>query len=519
MRRVACFDCELVGGQRVLGTKTALSGALMVLMRLLTRIADLLTMLVLARLLSPANFGLVAIAMTMISILEATLELPLSQALVRLPEITPAYCDTAFTLGTLRGVVLCVLSCASAVPFARFYGQPELVPLICALSIAPAARGLVNPRLAQFAKDLNFKWEFLFELSAKLVACAISTIVAFLTHSYWSIAVCTIAGPIAVIMMSYTLLPFRPRLSLAEWRVFGDFLGWMSLSQVIMAINSQSEQLILGKLMRPALLGQFSTANNLANGPCAILFIPILRPLLSAFSILKGDKPRLARSYRNAASATVAIGLPMLVGVAFLAGPVVELLLGPKWLDTIPMLHWLSLSLVPGLFAVPFFPLGMALNRTRQLTWCVTIQLCVKLPLVVAGALLYGFLGVIGARIISECVTTLYCRVLVKKILDIRVISQLADCWRPVVAALAMLNVMEMSEPYLPTGHEMNDLLVQLLLGVAIGAVSYIGSLLILWLASGQPSGIEATASRMLLDMLRRPRPIAVSADSDGSNL
>jgi PST family polysaccharide transporter len=503
----------------VLGNKTALSGALMVAMRLIARIIDLLTMLVLARLLSPADFGLVAIAMTMISILEAALELPLSQALVRLPEIKPAYYNTAFTLGALRGVALCLLVCASAVPFAGYYNQPEIVPLICALSLAPAARGLINPRLALFAKELNFKWEFLFELSGKLVAFIIATVVAILTHSYWSIAVCTITGPIVVITLSYMVLPFRPKFTLAEWRVFGDFLGWMSLSQVIMAFNWQSEQLILGKLMRPSLLGQFSTANNLANVPGAILFVPILRPLLSAFSVLKDDNARLGRSYRNAASAIVVIGLPMLIGVAVLASPVVQLLLGPKWTGAVPMLRWLSLSQIPGLFAVPFTPLGMSMNQTRQLSWRNLVQLCVKLPLVVEGALRYGFFGVIGARIISECASTLYCMILVKRIFGIPVIGQFADCWRACGAALAMFDALKFSQPYLPTGHHIPDLLVNLILSVGVGAVSYIATLLILWLASGKPSGIEATASRMVLAMLGRSGPLSHAVDVDPGDI
>lgn len=488
----------------------------MVTMRLISRVIDLLTMLVLARLLSPRDFGLVAISMTMISILEAALELPLSQALVRLPEIKPAYYNTAFTLGALRGVVLCTLVCVSAAPFAKFYNHPELVPLICALSVAPMARGLSNPRLAQFAKDLNFKWEFCFELTGKVVAFIASTTVALVTHSYWSIAVCTIAGPVSVIALSYALLPFRPRLTLTEWRVFGDFLGWMSLSQMIMAINWQSEQLILGKLMRPALLGQFSTANNLASVPGTILFVPILRPLLSAFSVVRHDTARLARNYRNASSAVVVIGLPMLVGLALLAAPIVQLLLGSKWLGVIPMLRWLAVSQVPGLFAVPFTPLGMSMDQTRQLTGRNFVQLCVKLPLVIAGALMYGFLGVVGARIISECVTTVYCMIVVKKMLGVPVFSQFADCWRPFAALLAMFDVMQLSAPYLPVGHTIPALLAQIILGTGIGAASYVASLLIFWLASGQPSGIEATAGRIFMGLLNRFGFMRLAAGADG---
>ena len=118
----------------------------MVFARLISRVIDLAVMLVLARLLSPADFGLVAIAMIVVLITEAALELPLSQALVRLPIIHPAYYDTAFTLSLLRGLLLCIIICAFAFPFAHFYKHSGLVPLICALSIAPAAQRISSTR-------------------------------------------------------------------------------------------------------------------------------------------------------------------------------------------------------------------------------------------------------------------------------------------------------------------------------------------------------------------------------------
>jgi O-antigen/teichoic acid export membrane protein len=99
----------------MLERKTALSSSLLVAARLLSRVIDLGLMLILARMLSPADFGLVAIAMTIVAILEAAFELPLSQALVSLPEIKPSYLDTAFTLGLIRGLVLCVLICSLAI--------------------------------------------------------------------------------------------------------------------------------------------------------------------------------------------------------------------------------------------------------------------------------------------------------------------------------------------------------------------------------------------------------------------
>ena len=110
--------------------------------------------------------------MTVVMILEAALELPLSQALVRLPEIKDSYYNTAFTLALIRGIFLCTTVYIVALPFATFYRHQELIPLIEFLALALAARGSRNLRLAYFAKNLNFKYEFIFELIGKVTAFA-----------------------------------------------------------------------------------------------------------------------------------------------------------------------------------------------------------------------------------------------------------------------------------------------------------------------------------------------------------
>lgn len=488
----------------MLGQNTALSGALMVLARLISRVIDLMTMLILARMLTPADFGLVTIAMTLVLILEAALEMPLSQALVRLPEIKESYYDTAFTLGLLRGLLLCIVVYAIAVPFARFYQHKELVPLIFFLSLAPAARGLLNPRLAYFAKNLNFKYEFIFELVGKLVAFAVGILMAFATHSYWSIAVCTVGGPLVIALQSYILFPFRPRLTLVDWRIFADFLGWISLSQIVLAINWQSDQLLLGKLMRPAELGLFSIANNITNIPLAALFSPLLRPLLSAFTLLREDRTRLQSSFLSASSAVVAIGLPLLVGQSLIAGPMVQLMLGTKWMGAISAVSLLDYSLIPALFGMLLTPLSMALGETRAMVWRNILQMVVKLPLVVAGALMYGFIGVIAARLISETVTSLYCMIIVKRLCGLTLVRQFSGYWRSVIAVLFMAGVLEIASPELTWGDQGFWLVMQFLVQIGLAAAAYTGCLLLLWRMEGRPHGLETLALRTVFKLRQR---------------
>jgi O-antigen/teichoic acid export membrane protein len=490
----------------VLGRRTAVGGTWMVGARLVSRVIDLATMLVLAHILSPKDFGLVAIAMTVIYIIEATLELPVSQALVRLPVVDPAHYDTAFTLSLLRGAALGLIVCAVSWPFAKFYADSRLLPLVCMLSIAPAARGLVSPRLADFSRNLDFSPDFTMEILGKVAACLIAIILGVTTKSYWAIAAGTVVAPVAGTAASYVLAPYRPRLTLSALPAFSGFLGWITAAQAVSAFNWQTDRLMLGKLTSKAELGLFTAANDLATIPVMALLSPILRPLLSAFSLLKEEPGRLIQSYQRSATAMVTVGLPILVGQSLLAYPTVRLMFGRQWIGSAPLLRWLAISLVPTLFAMPLGPLVMSFDRTRIFFKRNLFEVCVKLPLVVVGAIKFGFMGVVIARCISESMTVFFCMTVVRGLIGLSIRRQLLGPWRSIVSVAVMALVVELVSPALTGADAVAPLAAGLLLVAVLAAATYCVVLGFLWAASGSPAGLEAMIAAELTDLMRRGR-------------
>jgi PST family polysaccharide transporter len=491
--------------QAPVGTQTAISGTWTVGARLVSRLVDLGTLLVLAHILRPQDFGLVAIAMTIIFVLEAALELPISQALIRLPRITRAQYDTAFTLGLLRGLLLSGAVCASSVPFARFYGDVRLVPLACWLSLAPAARGLISPRMADFARKLQYSREFAIELSGKLVAFCSALSIAIIFRSYWSIAVGTVAAPVAAAIVSYVLAPYRPRITISEFSSFSGFLGWITVAQGISAANFQFDRLLLGKLTSRSELGLFTTANDTANIPLLTLFGPILRPLLSAFALLRNDLQRLQNSYQISSAAMVTLALPVLVGESLIAGPAVRLMFGEKWAGAAPMLRWLAISLIPSIFAMPVGPLVMSLDKTKVFVQRNALEIAVKLPLVVIGAIHFRFFGVIFARLLSELVTAVFSMTIVRRMIHIPLREQIIAPWRGITSSIAMAAVLLIAVPQLTHASGVVPLLIGTLLSIMLGAVVYTSTLLGLWIVSGFPPGLEAMAVDKISKLFKRP--------------
>jgi len=478
----------------MIGRQVAVGSLVLVGVRLLTRLLDLAAMLLLARLLLPADFGIVAIAMTLVSLVETVLEMPIGEALLRLPVITPRHYDTAFTLTALRGLTLTVIMLACAWPFARFYGDDRLVWLVCVLGIAPAVRGMPSPRMISFHKQLSFWRDFVVELTGKLIAFAVAITLAVITGSYWSLAVGTVLYPLAMAVGSYVLAPYRPRFSLAERSAFSGFVGWMSAAQLVTALNWQSERLLLGKLQTASSLGLFTTASDLASIPSQALFSPIARPLMTAFSHLIDQPAKLAASYLSASTAILAIGVPLLVGESLVAAPVVQLVLGAKWTGAIPLLHWLALSIIPSLFSLPVIPLIMASGKTAIVLRRNVIEMGVKLPLLVVGVWYFGFWGVVVSRFASETVAAVLYMRFVRGLLGLSIGAQLRSSWRIAVSTLAMVVPVVAGFRYLPPPDAPWQAALRLGVIVLAGMVTYVGALSVLWTLVGRPAGLEAMA-------------------------
>lgn len=486
--------------------RTALASILTVGGRLLSRVIDLLALIVLARLLTPADFGLIGIAMSLIFIVEAIMELPVSQVLLVERDITRPMMDTAFTLSLLRGIVLAIVIGAIAWPFTIAYGDMRLLPLVLALSIAPAVRGISNPRLALYCRDLDFRRTVATEIFGKLGSLAASTAVALATGSYWALAIGTIASPVIAAGLSFVLAPYLPTLSLREWPMFRNFLGWLSGAQLFSAFAWQIDRLVLGWLTIPAVVGRFTMADNLASIPGQVLLGPILGPLSAGLVAVREDPKRLQQAYLKTLSVVTLVGFPVLTGTALLAQPLVSLALDDKWRSVAPVLQWLALAGIPGLLWTPLNALALALRRSnlifnRQLT-----DFLVKVPLVIAAGWLFLVPGIAAARGIAALVLAALAIDAARRLSGVSAWAQVKAIGRPAIGCMAMAAVVLPALQLAPPGLSKIGLVLAIGLLGGLGALIFAGTTLLLWHGRGRPDGAEAMLLGLMGKMVLRGR-------------
>jgi O-antigen/teichoic acid export membrane protein len=484
------------------------------LSRLVARGFDLGTLVVLGRLLSPADFGLVAIAMALVQIVEAVMELPLTLVLVALPQRTKHHYDSAFTLQFIRGLILTTILLAAAWPLSLIYHDHRLMFLVCVLSIAPASRGLLSPRTIEYALNFNYIPSLTIEVTGKITALVLSVIVAWTTQSYWSIAIATIASPIAMLITSYCFAPFLPTFTLKEWRSFSKYLRWTTASQAVAAVVWQMDQLLLGHFVDRFELGRFSMAANLSVLPTQILLGQTISPLSVAFSSVRENAARLRDAYHKSAISIAAVGLPIMIGISLNADLIVRLILGEKWAAAAPILQWLCFVMIPPLFSGPIIPLATTVNRTSVFLRLSLIELVIKLPLLLIGLVYYGIAGVIAVRLITAVAVAGCTMVVVRELIGLRLRDQLFGPWRASLSVGAMAAIVALIQGHLAFPSNFYQSVYNLVIVSSAGALVYITSMYLLWRSVGYPDGVENHVAKLVASGIRRVVRTAPSSSS-----
>ncbi|TXN22044.1 oligosaccharide flippase family protein [Methylobacterium sp. WL119] len=465
--------------------RTVTSSFLVVGGRFTSRLIDLFALLILTRLLIPADFGKIAIALSLVSLIDASLEFPINQALLSVTDATREHYNTAFTLSAFRGLVLFAIANSVAYPYSLFYAQPQIQLIVLALSFASFIRTLTNPALAFYQRYSIFWRDVGVEFTGKIVYLISTLIFAYYLRNYWALVIGTTAASFVYVFMSYLLAPFEPKISFKESIFFRSYIGSIAFAQVISTFNWQFEKMLLGKFYDNTKLGIYSTSNDIAQMPLIAVLNPLSRPLLAAFAREKSDKQKLSIIYLNSSSVILMVALPILIGICLIADNIINSMFDPNWLEAIPLLQLLALSMLPGPFAMAVVPLSLAYGRSKTFLMRSLIEFSTKVPLMVLGVYYYGFYGVIFARLISELSTIAYSLYVVRNLINISISKQILCGWQSVVSSLAMVPaVIATKDLMLNFGWSMNSVTL-LIICVFTGAVSYVVSQLMLWAALG----------------------------------
>ena len=361
-------------------------------------------MVILARLLSPIDFGILGLATLSINFFTVFSETGIESALIQKDKINRKQLDTAWTIGLVRGLVLCFLLIMSADWLASYFQNSTLASVLKVMAVVCVLGGFVNIGLVYFQRELEFQKKVKLDIMSDFVGAVAAIILAFWLKNVWALVLGSIAWGITKTFGSYFMHPYRPRLfwdlSIAKNLLnFGKHIFWVAIVTFIVTCGDDA---IVGKLLGLSALGYYMMAYNIANIPVSSLAGIIGRILFPAFSKLQHEPVRLSEALKKVTELVFIVLLPVTVLIMLLARDFTLIFLGDKWLPIVPALQILSLlGLFRGLVNV-FSPVQLALNRPDIQSRNKTLELVILLLLIYP---LTNKWGIVGA---SWTVTLVY---------------------------------------------------------------------------------------------------------------
>lgn len=472
--------------------------------RLTDRLIGVVGTLVLARLLTPADFGLVAMAMSVIGLIELASAFGFEISIVRATNPTRAQYDTVWTLNLLFGVGCATVTALAALPAARYYGDDRLIAVMLVLALSWAIGSLANVGVVDFQRTLDFAREFKLMTARRVVGFLTTIVLAFLTRSYWALVAGTVATRVVGLALSYLWHPYRPRLSLAKTGDIFSFSIWIFVDKLASFGNVRAADFVLGRTHGPTELGVYRLGDEVGHLPGSEFVAPLNRALLPGFSHLL-DGGRSLRDIVVMSSGVVAMVLfPACLGINAVAESAVRVMLGPQWLTAIPIVQVLSLeSLFFSLWAnqhTALFAAGMP-----KLPGSISMgRFIVFAPCVIAFTPRYGAMGVAASSLACSALALVAGLLLCRRAFGARLTDYLGAIWRPAAAAALMWLAVNWVQSAIGTTDSVLMELRRLLVGVAMGVAAYAAALGLLYIVCGRPHGAERLLIGRMALLLRR---------------
>lgn len=489
--------------------KMASGAAWLVLFRLTDRGIGFVSTLILARILVPADFGLVAMGTSILAALELLSAFNFDIALIQNSRAERRHYDTAWTFAVAFGLFNAIGMCLLAKPAAHFFGEPRVEGLMYALALCTSIQGFENIGIVAFQKDLELHKEFWLGLTKKLSGFVVTIAAAMLLGSYWALVCGMLTLRVTGLLLSYRLHPYRPRLSLAAAGELFNYSKWLLLNNLLIFLNNRGTDFVIGRFNGAASLGLYSLSYELANLPTTELVFPISRAVFPGYSRLAGDLGQLRRAFLQVISLVSLLTVPAGALIGLVAEPLVQLLLGAKWLGAVPLIEVLAVFGIVRSLHGPNGSIYLALGKPRIIAALQCVQLVIAIALMLYLVPRFGPIGAAWSILIGACCAMSANYVLVLRELSLR-FSQLASVvWRPLTAALVTTASMLVLRNVFTTPAADKGVLamtVHLAAMLAAGLFCYAAAVAAFWYLAGKPAGAESDAGAMMASRIRRFR-------------
>src|SRR5262245_37554008 len=341
------------------------------------------TLVVLARLIDPKDFGLVGMVTVVTGVFSLFRDAGLSVATVQRQNISEEEISTLFWLNMLIGGVLALLSVAAAPMLVAVSHEPQLfwVTVALASGFVLNAGGVQHSAILQ--REMRFSALALIEAASMLVSCGLGIVMALAGFGYWSLVVMSVSLPATSTLwlwLTTSWVPRSPRWNPAIGSMV-RFGGTVTLNTLVVYIAYNAEKVLLGRYLGAEALGVYGRAYQLISIPSESLNGAIYLVAVSGLARLQTDLPRFRSFFLKGYSLVLSLTLPVTIACALFADDIIEIVLGPKWRAAAPIFRYLA----PTIVALALInPMGWFLFSSGRVVRSLKIALLIA-PVVMIG--------------------------------------------------------------------------------------------------------------------------------------
>lgn len=297
--------------------------------------------IILARLLSPSDYGIVAMVVIFFAIAQTFVDSGFSNAIVRKKDRTESDLSTCFYFNILVGFVFYILLFLCSPFIAEFYGQPILSPIVKISGLNVLINSLCIVQQAQFTIRIDFKTQAKVTLTSTVISGILGILLAYLGYGVWALVWQGVTGSFVRMILFWILSKWRPRESFSK-DSFHYLFGYGSkllASGLLDTTYNNIYPIVIGKFYSPAQLGNFSRAQGWASLPSSNITGILQRVTFPVLTEMQDDNERLATNYRKLLRLSAFVVFPLMMLLAAIASPLVRVVITSKWDACVPYLQ------------------------------------------------------------------------------------------------------------------------------------------------------------------------------------
>lgn len=374
------------------------------------RFLQLLGDIILSRLLIPEDFGLMAIALSLVAIFEMLTETGFASVLIQKQKEISGLLNTAWTIEVLKGLLLFIIVFILAKPISIFYNSQETYSILIAISLLFLLKGFKNIGIIYFRKNLHIHKQVFLDLIPFVAQIMIVVPMAYYLQNVWAIVIGIYARKISELCLSYILHQYRPSFRIEKKALYElvDFGKWILLISIIAAIRKNFVPLYIGKIYNIEILGYFNRAELFSTFIYMMIVQIIWQVGYPVISMIHLNKIKLKKIYVNSMIFIACFSPAITISLFLISQDLVVLFLTEKWVHSVRLMQFLlpvaAVSLISSLNAIVLQSIGKPFLSMK----ISLLSLVLLLILIMPCSNYWGINGIIIALFLSSTVGLLY---------------------------------------------------------------------------------------------------------------